>query len=44
MILIGLVIIIAVLIALAVPRTWRRLTMPDASDRAGSPSHRANQR
>jgi hypothetical protein len=44
MILIGLVIIIAVLIALAVPRIWRRLTMPDASDRAGSPSPRANER
>jgi hypothetical protein len=44
MILIGLVIIIAVLMALAVPRIWRRLTMPDASDRAGSPSPRANER
>jgi hypothetical protein len=44
MILIGLVIIIAVLMALAVPRIWRKLTMPDASDRAGSPSPRANQR
>jgi uncharacterized protein YjeT (DUF2065 family) len=44
MILIGLVIIIAVLMALAVPRIWRKLTMPDASDRAGSPSPRANER
>ena len=44
MILIGLVIIIAVLMALAVPRIWRKLTMPDASDRAGSPSARANER
>lgn len=31
MILIGLVIIIAVLMALAVPRIWRKLTVPDAS-------------
>jgi hypothetical protein len=44
MILIGLIIIIAVLMALAVPRIWRKLTMPDASDRAGSPSPRANER
>jgi uncharacterized protein YjeT (DUF2065 family) len=44
MILIGLVIIIAVLMALAVPRIWRKLTMPDASDRAGSPSPRSNER
>ena len=44
MILIGLVIIIAVLMALAVPRIWRKLTMPDTSDRAGSPSPRANER
>jgi hypothetical protein len=44
MILIGLVIIIAVFMALAVPRIWRKLTMPDASDRAGSPSPRANER
>jgi hypothetical protein len=44
MILIGLVIIIVVLMALAVPRIWRKLTMPDASHRAGSPSSRANER
>jgi hypothetical protein len=44
MILIGLVIIIAVLMALAVPRIWRKLTMPDGSDRAGSPSPRADER
>jgi hypothetical protein len=44
MILIGLVIIIAVLMALAVPRIWRKLTMPDASDRAGSPSPWADER
>jgi hypothetical protein len=44
MILIGLVIIIALLMALAVPRIWRKLTMPDASHRAGSPSPRAHQR
>jgi hypothetical protein len=42
MILIGLVIIIAVLMALAVPRIWRKLTIPEPSHRAGSPSsHRA---
>jgi hypothetical protein len=44
MILIGLVIIIAVLMALAVPRIWRKLTMPDASRSPGSPSPRANER
>jgi hypothetical protein len=44
MILIGLVIIIAVLMALAVPRIWRKLTMPDESHRAGSPSPRAHER
>jgi uncharacterized protein YjeT (DUF2065 family) len=42
MILIGLVVLIAVLMALAVPRIWRKLTVPDASYpdasyRAGSP-------
>jgi hypothetical protein len=44
MILIGLVILIAVLMALAVPRLWRKLTAPDASHRAGSPSPRAYER
>ena len=44
MILIGLVIIIAVLMALAVPRIWRKLTMPDESHRPGSPSPRAHER
>jgi uncharacterized protein YjeT (DUF2065 family) len=44
MILIGLVMVIAVLMALAVPRIWRKLTMPDASHRAGSPSPRAHER
>ena len=44
MILIGLVIIIAVLMALAVPRIWRKLTMPDASRGAGSSSPRASER
>jgi uncharacterized protein YjeT (DUF2065 family) len=44
MILIGLVIILAVLMALAVPRIWRRLTVPDASHRAGSSSPRAHER
>ena len=38
MILIGLVIIIAALMALAVPRIWRKLTVPDASYRAGPPA------
>jgi hypothetical protein len=42
MILIGLV-IIAVLMALAVPRIWGKLTVPDASHRAGSPSPRAHE-
>jgi hypothetical protein len=37
MILIGLVVPIAALMALAVPRVWRKLTVPDASYRAGSP-------
>jgi hypothetical protein len=37
MILIGLVVLIAVLMALAVPRIWRKLTVTDASYRAGSP-------
>jgi uncharacterized protein YjeT (DUF2065 family) len=44
MILIGLVIVIAVLMALAVPRIWRKLTMPDASHRGGPPSPRAHKR
>jgi uncharacterized protein YjeT (DUF2065 family) len=44
MILIGLVIVIAVLMALAVPRIWRRLTVPDASRRAGSPPPRTQDR
>ena len=44
MILIGLVIIIAVLMALAVPRIWRKLTVPHASHGAGSPSPRAHER
>jgi hypothetical protein len=44
MILIGLAIIIAALIALAVPRIWRRLTIPDPGHRAGSPSPRARER
>jgi hypothetical protein len=44
MILIGLVIIIAVLMALAVPRIWRTLTIPDASRKAGSPSPRTQER
>jgi hypothetical protein len=44
MILIGLVIIIALLMALAVPRIWRKLTVPDASRRAGSPAPRAHER
>ena len=38
MILIGLVIIIAVLMALAVPHLWRKLTMPDPRHRAGPPA------
>jgi uncharacterized protein YjeT (DUF2065 family) len=44
MILIGLVIIIAVLMALAVPRIWRKLTIPDASRRPRSPAPRAQER
>jgi hypothetical protein len=44
MILIGLVIVIAVLMALAVPRIWRRLTVPDASHGAGSPPPRTQDR
>jgi hypothetical protein len=44
MILIGLIIIIAVLMALAVPRIWRKLTVPDPSHRPGSPSPRAHER
>jgi hypothetical protein len=44
MILIGLVVIIAVLMALAVPRIWRKLTVPDASSRAGSSAPRTHQR
>jgi hypothetical protein len=44
MILIGLIIIAVVLMALAVPRIWRKLTVPDASHRAGSPSPRAHER
>jgi hypothetical protein len=44
MILIGLVITIAVLMALAVPRIRRKLTMHDASHKAGSPSPRAHER
>ncbi|HEY6277194.1 MAG TPA: hypothetical protein VIX86_12780 [Streptosporangiaceae bacterium] len=35
MILIGLIIFIAVLIVLAVPRIWRRLSMPAAGREAG---------
>ncbi len=44
MILIGLVIIIAVLMALAVPRIWRKLTIPDATRKPGSSSPRAYER
>ena len=44
MILIGLIIIIAVLMALAVPRIWRKLTVPDASHMAGSLSPRSHER
>jgi hypothetical protein len=40
MVLIGLIIIIAVLIVLAVPRIWRMLSVPAASRRAGSGSGR----
>ena len=35
MILIGLVVLIAVLMALAVPHLWRKLTAHDAGRRAG---------
>jgi hypothetical protein len=44
MILIGLVVTIAVLMALAVPHIWRSLTVPDASRRAGSPPPRTQER
>ena len=44
MILIGLVIVIAVLMALAVPRIRGMLTVPDASRRAGSPAPRTQER
>jgi hypothetical protein len=44
MILTGLVVIIAVLMALAVPRIWRKLTVPDASYRAGSLPPRTQER
>jgi hypothetical protein len=40
MVLIGLIIIIAVLIVLAVPRIWRMLSAGTASRRAGSGSAR----
>jgi hypothetical protein len=35
MVLIGLIIIIAMLIVLAVPRIWRKLSVPTAGRRAG---------
>jgi hypothetical protein len=44
MILIGLVILIAVLMALAVPRIRRKLTVHDASRRPGSPAPRTGGR
>ena len=44
MVLVGLVIIIAVLMALTVPRIWRKLTIPDGSRRPGSPAPRARER
>ena len=44
MILIGLVVIIAVLMALAVPRIWRKLNIPEGSRRPGSPAPRARER
>ena len=44
MILIGLVIVIAVLMALAVPRIRGMLTAPDASRRARSPAPRTQER
>ena len=44
MILIGLVIVIVVLMALAVPRIRGMLTVPDASRRARSPAPRTQQR
>lgn len=44
MILIGLAIITAVLMALAVPRIRQKLTMPDTRYRTGSPAPRAQQR
>jgi hypothetical protein len=43
MILIGLVTVIAVLMALAVPRIRRMLTVPDASRRARSPAPRTQE-
>jgi hypothetical protein len=33
-----------VLMALAVPRIWRKLTIPDVSHKPGSPSPRAYER
>ena len=44
MILIGLVIIITVLMALAVPRIRRMLPVPEARRRAGPPAHRTQER
>jgi hypothetical protein len=44
MILIGLVTVIAVLLALAVPRIRRKLTVPDARRRARSPAPRTQER
>jgi hypothetical protein len=44
MILVCLVILIAVLMALAVPRIRRKLTMHDASRRPGSPAPRTQER
>jgi hypothetical protein len=44
MILIGLVIVIAVLMALAVPRIRGMLTVPDASRRARSAAPRTQER
>jgi hypothetical protein len=44
MILTGLAILIAALIALAVPRLRRKLTVPDPSHRPGPPSPRAQER